>query len=187
MTLISTIHTAAEVFYRGGIIAYPTEAVFGLGCDPDNDLALQNLLTIKQRPAYKGLILLATDYSQLLPYIDDSALSQTQRQIILSRWPNAITQVLPVIKGTSPLLRGDFNSIAVRITDHEDVVSLCQQTNKPIVSTSANLAGQSPAKTWQEVKSQLGDEVDFIIKGKTSGLLKPSKIINGLTGKILRC
>lgn len=186
MKSTSEIKTATKVFFQGGIIAYPTEAVFGLGCDPDNDVAIQKLLSIKKRPVEKGLILLAADYSQLLPYIDDSSLSQSQRQKILSRWPNAITQVLPISKSISPLLCGNFDSIAVRITDHEDVVSLCTLTNKPIVSTSANLAGQSPATTWQQVALEIGDKIDFILKGQTSGLLKPSTIINGLTGNILR-
>lgn len=186
MNNASIIKATAKVFFQGGIIAYPTEAVFGLGCDPDNDLAIQRLLTIKQRPPQKGLILLAADYSQLLPYIDDNVLSEPQRQKILSRWPNAITQVLPANKSISKLLCGNFDSIAVRITDHEDVVSLCNLTNKPIVSTSANLAGESPAKTWQQVEDKLGDKIDFIVKGTTSGLLKPSIIINGLTANVLR-
>ena len=186
VTDISIIKTAADVFFQGGIIAYPTEAVFGLGCDPDNELAIQKLLSIKQRPAHKGLILLATNYSQLLPYIDDNAIGQENRHNVLSRWPNAITQVLPANKNISPLLCGNFDSIAVRITNHKDVVSLCQQTNKAIVSTSANLAGNNPAKTWQQVEKQLGNKIDFILKGETSGLLKPSTIIDGLTGAILR-
>ncbi|GAA6171180.1 L-threonylcarbamoyladenylate synthase [Colwellia sp. KU-HH00111] len=185
MSKISTITKAAEIFAQGGIIAYPTEAVFGLGCDPDNEKAIEKLLSIKQRPADKGLILLATDYSQLLPYVNDNALSDTQRVQVLSRWPNAITQVLPA-NNISPLLCGKFDSIAVRITDHKDVVSLIQQTNKAIVSTSANLAGQKPATTWQEVEQQLNDKVDYIIRGETSGLTKPSTIINGLTGAVLR-
>lgn len=182
MNHTAVITKAAEVYTQGGIIAYPTEAVFGLGCDPDNALALQRLLSIKQRPAEKGLILLAANYTQLLPYIDDDVLSNNSRQEILSRWPAAITQVLPAKKNVSPLLTGNFTSIAVRITDHPDVVALCKQTNKAIVSTSANLAGESPAITWQQVVEQLGDQVDFIVNGKTSGLLKPSTIINGLTG-----
>jgi len=186
MTSISTIKAAAEHFFSGDIIAYPTEAVFGLGCDPDNELAIQKLLSIKQRPIHKGLILLAADYSQLLPYIDDCAINQDHRLKVLSRWPGAITQVLPVNKNISSLLCGDFDSIAVRITDHEDVVSLCQQIKKPIVSTSANLAGQKPAITWQQVEQKLGDKIDYVLKGKTSGLFKPSTIINGLTGEILR-
>lgn len=177
---------AVKVFNQGGIIAYPTEAVFGLGCDPDNEVALKRLLLIKQRPSSKGLILLASNYSQLIPFIDESKIPQDKLLLVLSRWPDAITQVLPANKSISPLLCGDFDSIAVRVTDHKDVVALCEKTNKAIVSTSANLAGEEPAKTWQEVESQLGDKIDFIIKGNTSGLLKPSTIIDGLTGNILR-
>ncbi|MFT4725078.1 MAG: L-threonylcarbamoyladenylate synthase, partial [Colwellia sp.] len=64
--------SAEEAYSQGGIIAYPTEAVFGLGCDPDNLLAIEKLLSIKNRSPEKGLILLAANYSQLLPYIDDS-------------------------------------------------------------------------------------------------------------------
>ena len=186
MTNTSDIEQAAEVVAQGGIIAYPTEAVFGLGCDPDNELAVQKLLLIKQRPVYKGLILLAANYSQLLPYIDDSNISQQHRTTILSRWPNGITQVLPANKNISPLLCGHFDSIAVRITDHPDVIALCQRINKPIVSTSANIAGETPAITWQQAEKHLGNKIDFILKGKTFELLKPSTIINGLTGEILR-
>ncbi len=177
---------AAEIFTQGGIIAYPTEAVFGLGCDPDNDAAVKKLLSIKQRSVSKGLILLATDYAQLLPYIDDDAISPDERYRVLSRWPDAMTQVLPANKNISPLLCGKFDSIAVRVTDHVDVVALCQQIKKPIVSTSANIAGGKAATTWQQVDILFGDKIDFIIKSETSGLAKPSTIINGLTGKTLR-
>lgn len=178
--------TAFDVYQQGGIIAYPTEAVFGLGCDPDNDEAVRKLLTLKQRSVDKGLILLAATYTQLLPYLDDSAISQDQRFSVLSRWPDALTQVLPANSNISPLLCGVFNSIAVRITNHPDVVTLCKLTNKAIVSTSANLSGQPPAITWQQVEQQLGDKVDFIIKSDTLGFSKPTSIINGLTGAIIR-
>ena len=130
--------------------------------------------------------MLATDYCQLLPYIDDNAFSDNERDKILARWPDAITQVLPASNNISSLLCGDFDTIAVRITEHEDVMALCALTNKAIVSTSANLAGKSPAITWQEVEKHFGDKIDFIVKGKTSGLLKPSTIINGLSGKVIR-
>ena len=186
MSTLSTIEHAAKVFTQGGIIAYPTEAVFGLGCDPDNDKAVNKLLSLKQRSVDKGLILLAANYSQLLPYLDDGAISQDERLSILSRWPDALTQVLPANSNISPLLCGAFDSIAVRITNHPDVVALCKLTNKAIVSTSANLAGQPPATTWQQVEQQLGVNVDCIIKTDTLGFLKPTSIINGLTGEIIR-
>jgi L-threonylcarbamoyladenylate synthase len=175
-----------DAFNNGGIIAYPTEAVFGLGCDPDNEKALRRLLTLKQRPSEKGLILLAASYSQLLPYIDESKISQNMRSAMLSRWPDGITQLVPKNNNTSSLLSGKFDTIAVRITSQPDVVSLCQHTNKPIVSTSANLSGQAPAKTWQSLDPMLSKQVDFILKGITLGRTSPSKIIDALTGEIIR-
>ncbi|WP_246037002.1 Sua5/YciO/YrdC/YwlC family protein [Thalassotalea litorea] len=178
--------TAAEVFAQGGIIAYPTEAVFGLGCDPDNNQAIENLLALKQRPKEKGLILLAGNYSQLLPYVDDGAIPQDKRFSVLSRWPDGITQVFPAKPGLSDYLTGSFSSIAIRVTSQPDVVALCQATGKPIVSTSANLTGHAPAQCWQDVEQALGAQVDFIIKGNTLGHTKPSTIIDALTGETFR-
>ncbi|MFT5295970.1 MAG: L-threonylcarbamoyladenylate synthase [Colwellia sp.] len=178
--------SAKEAYYQGGIIAYPTEAVFGLGCDPDNLQAIEKLLSIKKRSPEKGLILLAASYSQLQPYIDDNKISQDQRFNMLSRWPDGITQLVPKNIQINDLLTGKFSTIAVRITSQPDVVALCNKINKPIVSTSANLSGQEPAKTWQEVEETLSKEIDFIIKGNTLGYTQPSKIIDALTGETIR-
>lgn len=175
-----------EFFNQGGIIAYPTEAVFGLGCDPDNKEAVEKLLKLKNRPMSKGLILLAANYSQLLPYIDDNKIPQDKRSSILSRWPNGITQLLPINVNLPHYLHGQFDTIAVRVTSQSDVVALCNETNKPIVSTSANFSGGIPAKTWQEAEKTFGQKVDYIIKGKTLGFSQPSIILDGLTGEVLR-
>lgn len=178
--------TALETFQQGGVLAYPTESVFGLGCDPDNNQAIEKLLSLKSRPADKGLILLAGNYSQLLPYIDDDQIPQDKRFAVLSRWPDGITQLVAKNINTSALLTGRFDKIAVRVTSQPDVVALCLATNKPIVSTSANLSGKSPAKTWQEIPHDLADQIDFIIKGKTLGFEKPSTIIDALSGEVIR-
>lgn len=175
-----------DIYNQGGIIAYPTEAVFGIGCDPDNEEALKKLLSLKQRSADKGLILLAANYSQLLPYIDDSKIPQDKRFTVLSRWPDGITQLVPKSDAISPLLSGKFDTIAVRLTSQPDVVALCKATNKPIVSTSANLSGQEPAKTWQTLSPELVNKLDYIVKGETLGHQTPSKIIDALTGDVIR-
>ncbi|WP_448212297.1 L-threonylcarbamoyladenylate synthase [Colwellia sp. MEBiC06753] len=180
------MNTAVDVYAQGGLIAYPTEAVFGLGCDPDNEQAVMKLLALKQRPIEKGLILLASNYSQLLPYIDDSKIPQDKRHAVLSHWPDGITQVLPCLPTTPKWLTGQFSTLAVRVTSQPDVVALCKQLNKPIVSTSANLTGHPPATTWQQVETELGDKVDCIIKGNTLGFSQPSTIIDGLTGEVFR-
>tara|TARA_R110002012_G_scaffold56045_1_gene143266 strand:- start:3785 stop:4330 length:546 start_codon:yes stop_codon:yes gene_type:complete len=178
--------TALETFHQGGILAYPTEAVFGLGCDPDNEQAIEKLLSIKARSVDKGLILLAGNYSQLLPYIDDSKIPQDKRFAVLSRWPDGITQLVAKNVNTSALLTGRFDTIAVRVTSQPDVVALCKATNKPIVSTSANLSGQAPAKTWQDIPNTLAEKIDYIIKGKTLGFKQPSTIIDALSGDVIR-
>lgn len=180
------MENVVEIFNQGGIIAYPTEAVFGLGCDPDNEGAVVKLLQLKQRPVSKGLILLAANYSQLLPYIDDSQIPKDKLESVLSRWPDGITQLLPINKNLPHYLHGQFDTIAVRVTSQPDVVALCNTTNKPIVSTSANFSGQSPANTWQIVEQQFGQKVDYIIKGSTLGFSQPSVILDGLTGEIFR-
>ncbi|MGB1263516.1 MAG: Sua5/YciO/YrdC/YwlC family protein [Cognaticolwellia sp.] len=178
--------TALATFQQGGILAYPTEAVFGLGCDPDNEQAIEKLLSIKSRSVEKGLILLAGNYSQLLPYIDDSKIPQDKRFTVLSRWPDGVTQLVAKNAHTSALLTGRFDTIAVRITSQPDVVALCNATNKPIVSTSANLAGEEPAKTWQTIPDELAHQVDFIIQGQTLGFDQPSTIIDALSGDVIR-
>jgi len=177
---------AAKSFTNGGIIAYPTEAVFGLGCDPDNKQAIIRLLALKQRSTEKGLILLASDYYQLQPYIDEKKLSKSKLVEIKARWPAAITQIMPAKKNISALLTGGRNTIAVRITQHPDVIRLCQLTQKAIISTSANMSGRATATAWQQVVDQFPDQIDKLIKTQTLGLLKPSTIIDALTGKVLR-
>ena len=178
--------SAQQAFTEGGVLSYPTEAVFGLGCDPDNINAVNQLLALKQRPVSKGLILLAGEFEQLSPYLDLSNVTREQLTQILARWPDGITQVLPAAKTIPSYLTGNFTTIAVRLTTQSDVVSLCAETGKPIVSTSANFSGQPPAKTWQEVEHSLGDHLDYIIKGHTLKFEKPSTIIDGLSGNVFR-
>ena len=101
-------------------------------------------------------------------------------------WPVGVTLIYPVKKQLSTLLTGKFNSIAVRITTQPDVVALCKQVNKPIVSTSANLSGKSPAILWQDLDPLLVDKLDFVIKGQTLDYNQPSKIIDVLTGDVIR-
>ncbi len=178
--------SAYSTFISGGIIAYPTEAVFGLGCDPDNEKALIKLLSIKSRSASKGLILLSANYQQLLPYIDDGLIPAEKKATMLTSWPNGVTYVVPANKNISKYLTGKFSTIAVRITSQPDVVALCQLTNKPIVSTSANISGDISASSWQTIDPTLADKVDYLIKGQTLGLTKASKIIDIMSGTIFR-
>ncbi len=172
-------------FTQGQVFAYPTEAVFGLGCDPDNEEAVMKLLALKQRPIEKGLILIAKTYSQLLPYVKDSAIPMDRRSEIFSSWPGANTWLLPASDKGPNWVTGGSELIAVRVTAHPLVQSLCELFNKPLISTSANLTGMPSATSELEVQQQFAEQVT-LIRGELGNHAKPSKIRNGMTGQIIR-
>jgi L-threonylcarbamoyladenylate synthase len=183
---MDNFHQALEALQNGQVIAYPTEGVFGVGCDPDNSEAITKLLTVKQRSADKGLILIAASYEQLLPYIDEAQLTDEQLQVVKSSWPGPVTWIMPVSERVLSLVSGQFDSVAVRVTDHPLVQKLCLAYGKPLTSTSANLSGHPPCKTTAEVERQLGDTDVVILAGSTGGRDKPSEIRDARTGKVLR-
>lgn len=183
---MDNLQQVVSALQSGEVIAYPTEGVFGVGCDPDNPQAIEKLLALKQRPIEKGLILIAANYQQLQPYIDDTQLSDLQKQKIFLTWPGPVTWVMPVKKDISPLLTGKFTSIAVRVSDHPLVQKLCHQFGKPITSTSANLTGLPPCKTVAEVHSQLGEHLSAILEGETGGRENPTEIRDAFSDTVLR-
>ncbi len=170
----------------GEVIAYPTEGVFGVGCDPDNPEAIEKLLQLKQRPVEKGLILIAASYQQLLPYIDETQLTEEQLQQVKATWPGPVTWVMPASDKVSQWVSGQFDTIAVRVTDHPLVQQLCNAYGKPLTSTSANLTGQPSCMTTEEVEQQLGDKLVAILRGATGGRNKPSEIRDARTLQVLR-
>ena len=165
-----------DVVLEGGVIAYPTEAVFGLGCDPDNDTAIQKLLAVKQRPWQKGLILVASNFDQLTPYIDESQLTSAQLQFAFSKWPGPFTFVMPIKPAVSKLLCGEFASIAVRVSAHPVVRALCDALQKPLVSTSANLAGEDPVVLAEHILSDFEGKIDALVMGTLGEQRQPSTI-----------
>ncbi len=177
---------AEQLVKQGGVIAYPTEAVYGLGCDPDNDEAIGKLLAIKQRPWEKGLILVAADLEQLKPYVDFSQLTAEQLQRAEAKWPGPFTFVMPTFASTSTMLRGRFDSIAVRVSAHPVVRELCQTLGKPLVSTSANLAGEEPALDGDTIMADFSGQVDGLILGELGEQRQPSTIIDAISGQVLR-
>lgn len=183
---MSNLTQVLQALQQQGVIAYPTEAVYGLGCDPDSEIAVHALLTIKQRPVEKGLILIAANYSQLLPYIDDSAISTSMRQQILASWPGHISWVLPASNTAPKWITGQFSSIAVRVSAHPVVQQICLAFGKPIVSTSANLSGQPAITEATVLYQQMSDRVSAIMLGNLGGAGQPSQIRNALTGDIVR-
>ncbi len=178
------IEAAVDTLNTGGLIAYPTEAVYGLGCDPSNDGALKKLLSLKQRDKGKGLIIIASSVEQLHEFID--AKHFDLRPDIKAQWPGPITWVMPCKTKVSTYLTGDHSSLAVRVSAHPTVKSLCEKYGRAIVSTSANISGQDPAKTALHVQQQFAEKVNTIIDAPVGKALAPSKIFDQVSGKRLR-
>lgn len=183
---MDNFNLALNALNNGEVIAYPTEGVFGVGCDPDSPEAIQKLLELKQRPVEKGLILIAASYEQLLPYIDESQLTPQQLAQVHQTWPGPVTWIMPCSDKVSHWVSGQFDSIAVRVTDHPLVQKMCNEFGKPLTSTSANLTGEPPCMTTEQVYQQLGDKLVAVLEGETGGRDKPSEIRDAKTSQVLR-
>lgn len=171
---------AALILRHGGIVAYPTESVYGLGCDPLNRNAVMRLLRIKRRSASKGLILIAADTRQLAPFV---ALFPEH---VRESWPGASTWLLQPRLGVPRWIIGNHPRIAVRVTAHTLARELCLAANMALISTSANRAGQIPACDYREVLRRFGAEVDCVLPGRVGRLRQPTPIIDAANGKIIR-
>lgn len=177
------LRQAATLIRAGGVVAYPTEAVYGLGCDPLNYPAVLRLLAIKQRPEDKGLILLASDAEQLRPWVN---LDEDGWQKMRASWPGPVTFLVPPSPLVPNWITGRFEQVAVRVSGHPLARDLARLAGTPIVSTSANLTGRPSAKNRFQVGRQLGDEVDFIVTGQCNLADRPSSIVDLETGKVIR-
>lgn len=178
------LRNAANIINHGGIIAYPTEAVYGLGCNPLNYQAVERLLTIKGRSISKGFILIASDHYQLSNYVATVPNEIWER--CLASWPGPVTWVLPARLNVPVWLRGVHHTIAVRVTAHPLAAMLCDMLGYPLISTSANYAGKPPLRTNLAVRRVLGNSVDMIISGSLGGAARPTSIRDALSGAILR-
>jgi L-threonylcarbamoyladenylate synthase len=183
---LTAISNAVAALHNQQVIAYPTEAVFGLGCDPMNETAVLRLLTIKQRPIEKGLILIAANLAQLEHYVDLSKLTVQQIERINQTWPGPATWVMPAKAQVPKWLTGQFDSIAVRISAHPTVQRLCLAFGGPITSTSANLTGLTPCVTTAEVTQQLAPLLGAIVDETVGELAQPTTITDAVTGRIYR-
>lgn len=169
---------------RGGIVAYPTEAVFGLGCDPSNATAVLRLLALKRRPIKKGLILIASDLDQLLPYL--APLDQKSKNTLLKSWPGPNTWVVPANPAIPHWINGQYSSVAIRVTAHPVAKMLCDELHHPLISTSANPTGHPAARNVLQLRQYFRNELDFIITGNNDKSASPTRIKNLVTGELLR-
>ena len=178
------INEAVHILQQGGVIAYPTEAVYGLGCDPANHQAVQKLLELKQRDRDKGLILIAAEFEQLTPYLAE--IDNALKERVFVTWPGPVTWLWPAKPTVSSLIRGKHDTIAVRVTAHSLAAELCRAFGGAIVSTSANKSGEVPAKSAAEVRTAFGSKIDYVIEGAVGELAKPTQIKDTKTGRVLR-
>jgi len=169
----------------GGVVAYPTEAVWGLGCDPFNEAAVLRLLGIKHRPVDKGLILVAATPMQLERLADWDALPPGRRDAVLATWPGPNTWIVPATARVPHWITGGHEGVAVRVSAHPVVVALCSAFG-PITSTSANLAGEPPARSRDALDPRLSGMLDAICDGETGGLASPTQIRDARDGKTVR-
>ena len=177
------LQQAARILHAGGVIAYPTEGVYGLGCLPDDPAAVDYLLSIKQRRMQAGLILIAAHLAQLDEWI---APDDQEQQSLMITTGQPTTWIVTAAANTPPWLTGGRSTLAVRITDHPAARDLCIAADSALVSTSANRSGHRAARTALQTRRWLGTVVDFVVPGATGGASGPSEIRVARTGAIIR-
>lgn len=175
---------AGRVLRAGGVVVYPTEAVWGVGCDPQNRRAVDRLLAMKQRHWSKGLILIGATVEDIEPYIDVPSRMAWRRAT--ATWPGASTWVFPATDHCPLWISGDRDSVAVRVTAHPVAAALCDAFGGAIVSTSANRAGDPPALSAAQARIALRNRFDFLMPGALGGLDRPTIIRDAANGHILR-
>ncbi len=177
------LRQAAQILKAGGIVACPTEAVYGLSCDPLQQSTVERLLAIKHRDVGKGLILVASSIAQIPSFVTTPDI---RRAAILQSWPGPVTWLLPATAAAPAWIRGDHDTIAMRITAHPLMAALCEAFGHCLVSTSANLSGEAPATSALQVQQQLGKQIDLVLHGKRGTSHKPTTIRDAVSGKIIR-
>ena len=187
--ITTSVAEAAQILQQGKVLAYPTEAVWGLGCDPYNEQAFLDILQIKQRPIEKGVILLAGQIAQVEPLLEH--LDPHIRQQVIDSWSDrspserATTWLLPANEHIPTWIKGNHPKVAVRVTTHPICVALCNAFQGFIVSTSANPAGLPPARSLQDANHYFAQQVNYL-NGDLGLSQEPSRILDAETGAVVR-
>jgi L-threonylcarbamoyladenylate synthase len=182
--LLLSIEDAAGIINNGGVVAYPTESVYGLGCDPASTVAVQRLLDLKARDPHKGLIVIAANQQQLSPWL--APLNNQCQQRLNNNWPGAVTFVVPAAAGVSPLITGNRDTIAVRVSANPIVQALCMACAHALISTSANISGEPALTSVEALRSRFGQALNGIVEGEPGGLDSATPIYDVRSGEQLR-
>lgn len=177
------VRKAARILLNGGVIAYPTEGVYGIGCLPGNTEAVERILDIKGRKANAGLILIAADLGLLSGWIAPSG-AEVER--LLQPVDRPTTWIVTAHPGVSPLLSGGRTTLAVRVTRHPLAAAMSRATCGPLVSTSANRSGKKPAMSGLDARLRLGAELDAVVCGALGGAAGPSEIRVAADNRVIR-
>ncbi len=182
--MLLNVHEAADRLRLGDVIAYPTEAVFGIGCDPHNEDAVSKVLALKHRRAAAGLILIGGSFEQFRDWVGD--VPQESLDQALSSWPGPVTWLFPKSDRAPGFVTGAHDTVAIRVTAHAPCVALCEAFGGPIVSTSANPHSAPPARSAGEVESYFGPFLGGILEGPLGGKDQPSEIRDLASGRVIR-
>jgi L-threonylcarbamoyladenylate synthase len=180
------VTAAAALMRSGGVLAYPTEAVYGLGCDPHDQHAFERLFALKQRPPTQGVLLIAAEFAQVERYIDLAAVPAHVLDQVRASWPGPNTWIFPRSAVVPAWVAGAHAGIALRVTAHEPAAALCRAFGAALVSTSANPHGQPPARDAETVVSYFGDALDGLLDAPLGGQDRPTVIRDALSGAIIR-
>ncbi len=183
MTPLPPIRHIRAHLRRGGVIAYPTESCYGLGCDPRKARAVARILRLKGRPRSKGLILIGSDFRQFQAFL--APVPAPLRERFPQWWPGPHTLLLPRSRRCPRWLSGHHGKLAVRVTAHEEAARLCHHLDTALVSTSANRAGRRPLKTAVACRRQFGRRV-WVLAGRLGKRKRPSTILDPASGGVLR-
>ena len=177
------LRLARRYVRRGGVIAYPTEGVYGLGCDPLNELAVLRLLALKQRSWRQGLIVIGANLEQLWRFIGSDDPKLLER--LQASWPGPTSWIVPASAQTPTLLTGGRATVALRVPAHAFARALCQACG-PLVSTSAIPHGRPPARCSLAVRHMFGGAIDHIFPGALGDRNSPSVLRDGRTDRVFR-
>lgn len=180
----TALEAAVATLAAGGVIAYPTEAVYGIGCDPWQPAALARVRDIKRRPAAQGFILLVDEVDAALALVGE--VPAAQRAQMQRDWPGPYTWVCPAGPQVPQAAQAEDGTIALRVSAHPLASALVRRFGRALVSTSANRRGAAPARTAAEVEHTLGSLIDFILPGQTDPAAAPSTIRDARDGRLLR-
>jgi L-threonylcarbamoyladenylate synthase len=178
--------TVAGLLRDGGLAACPTEAVWGVSCDPFDEAAVLRLLRLKQRPVDKGLILVADTVARFDGLLDWAALPDERAAAVRASWPGPHTWIVPATARVPRWITGTHAGVAVRVTAHPSMAALCEAFGGPLVSTSANPAGAPPPRRPEDFDPALRDGVDAVLAGDTGAQARPTEIRDARTGEVLR-